>query len=173
MAELEIFHTLAEMSVAIAGFSSLIIIFRGNAADWSRLDYTNFSFLLVWSIGGVFLSLLPLVLVEFGWNLITVSKVGIFSAISYMFIVGGVLTKVKIQLESHALALSKKSLIAKQMPWRNVMSANFLIIFVIAFAAGLGILGGPQHAWYALIIVMLLVHSCAELGTFLVKTPPK
>ena len=59
---LDVFHTLAEVSVAITGFSSLIIIFRGSAADWSRQDYVNFAFILCWSIGSVFLSLQPIIL---------------------------------------------------------------------------------------------------------------
>jgi len=58
---LDVFHTLAEVSVAITGFSSLIIIFRGSSTDWSRQDYVSFAYVLSWSIGCIFLSLLPII----------------------------------------------------------------------------------------------------------------
>ena len=66
---MEVFHTLAEISVAITGFSSLIIIFRGSDNEWNRQDYLGLGYVLSWSIGCIFLSLLPIVLVEFGLSI--------------------------------------------------------------------------------------------------------
>ena len=82
---LEIFHTLAEVSVAVTGFSSSVIIFRGNATtDWSRQDYISFGFVLSWSIGSIFLSLLPILMVEFGHSLEAAAQIGCFSVIGYV-----------------------------------------------------------------------------------------
>ncbi len=53
---MDVFHTLAEMAVALTGFSSLIIIFRDSSTDWSRQDYLSLGYVLSWSIGTIFLS---------------------------------------------------------------------------------------------------------------------
>ena len=88
---MDIFHTLTEISVAITGFSSLIIIFRGSSTDWVRLDYLSFGYVLSWSIGSVFLSLLPIVLVEFRMRLSAAAQIGLLSTPVYIFMVGAIL----------------------------------------------------------------------------------
>ena len=168
---LDVFHTLAEVSVAITGFSSLIIIFRGSSSGWSRQDYVSFAYVLSWSIGCIFLSLLPIVLVEFGMNLSAIARVGLFGAIVYMFTVGGIL-------------MATRNRIAREVGngdplWRSAtggggvglgMLLSFLVIVVGSLAAGLGLLPGPKHAWYAATIVLLMAHATAELGFFVVRT---
>jgi len=168
---LDVFHTLAEVSVAITGFSSLIIIFRGNSADWSRHDYLSFAYVLSWSIGCIFLSLLPIVLVEFGMTLPAIAKVGLFAAIVYMFAVGVILMSARKRIVKVG---------GNDGPlWQSAtgggrvglgMSLSFFVIVAGALAAGLGFLPGPTHAWYAATIVLLMVHATAELGIFVVKT---
>jgi hypothetical protein len=159
---LDIFHTLAEVAVAITGFSSLIIIFRGSTA-WSRQDYVSFSFVLCWSIGSIFLSLLPIVLVEFGVVLATASQVGLFSAIVYMCAVGVLLTRVQTRvLKEGGGSVNTRS--------KLLMGLSFGSIVLIAFTAGIGVLPGPQHAWFAATIVFLMAHATADLGVFVVQT---
>ena len=92
---MEAFHTLAEVSVAIAGFSSLAIVFRGKSSDWQGQDYVSLAFAMCWSIGGVFFSLFPIVLGEFGISLADSSQIGLFSIATYMLFVGGLLTFVR------------------------------------------------------------------------------
>jgi hypothetical protein len=168
---LDVFHTLAEVSVAITGFSSLIIIFRGSSSDWSRQEYVSFAYVLSWSIGCIFLSLLPIVLVEFDVKLSSVARVGLFTAIAYMFAVGWILTSARNQIAKESEG--------DNALWRSAtgggrvgfgMSLSFLVIVAGAFAAGLGFLPGPQHAWYAVTIVLLMAHATAELGFFVMQT---
>lgn len=160
---LDVFHTLAEISVAITGFSSLIIIFRGSSIDWSRQDYISFSFILSWSVGSIFLSLLPIVLVEFEMTVSAAAQIGLFSLIAYMTVVAGILTYAenRIVRESGGRIQSRLNL---------GMSLLFLVIVAGALAAGLGLLPGPRHAWYAATILLLMVHATAELGVFVVRT---
>lgn len=168
---LDIFHTLAEVSVAITGFSSLIIIFRGSSSDWSRQDYVSFAYVLSWSIGCIFLSLLPIVLLEFGMKLSAIARVGLFVAVAYMFAVGGILMAARNRIVKE---------IGSDGPlWQSAtgggrigfgMSLSFLVIVAAALAAGFGLIPGPTLAWYAATIVLLMAHATAELGFFVVQT---
>jgi hypothetical protein len=169
---MDIFHTLAEISVAITGFSSLIIIFRGSSTDWSRLDYLSFGYVLAWSIGSIFLSLLPIVLVEFGMKLSAAARIGLFITPVYMLGVGGILgyTRNKIVGKGHSLS---------RPVWRSAigpgtmgvgMSISGFVIVLSAIAARREIFSGPLQAWYATIIVLLMAHAIAEMGVFVVRT---
>jgi hypothetical protein len=169
---LDVFHTLAEVSVAITGFSSLVIIFHGSSVDWSRQDYVNFSFALAWSIGCIFLSLLPIVLAEFTIPLASSARIGLLCAIAYMAVTSIILMRARYLVsgdDSGPVRVSA-SQVMEQMPWKNPMSASFFTIVGVAAAAARGWLPGPQHAWYAATIVLLMAHATAELGIFVVRT---
>jgi len=160
---LDVFHTLAEVAVAITGFSSLIIVFRGNSPDWSRQDYVSFSFVLSWSVGSIFLSLLPIVLSEFQIQIDRSAQIGLFSTIIYMLAAAGILTTAQAKVARQ---------MGETVPTRPrlVMGASFFLITSIAFAAGIGWLPGPRHAWYAATIVLLMMHATADLGVFVINT---
>jgi hypothetical protein len=169
---LDVFHTLAEISVAITGFSSLIIIFRGSSTDWSRQDYVNFGYVLSWGIGTIFLSLLPIVLVEFGMKLSAAAQIGLFSTPAYILAVGGILGYTRNRIVREGDWLSRPVWRSAIGPGRIgiAMSLSALVIVIGALAAGLGLLPGPQHAWFAATIVLLMAHAIAEMGVFVVGT---
>ncbi len=160
---LEIFHTLAEVAVAVTGFSSLIVVFRGNAAEWGRQDFIGLSFVLSWSIGAIFASLLPLVLAEFGFASDAVSRAGLFGLVAYMMIVAAVLTR------AQARAAQETGESLPKRP-RLVMGVSFCLITLLALGAAFNLLPGALQAWYAAAIVMLLGHATADLGVFVVQT---
>ena len=160
---MDVFHTLAEVAVAITGFSSLIFIFRGNSSEWTHQDYVSLGFILSWSIGCVFLSLMPIVMVEFGIDLASAAQIGLFSAALYMLIVGALLTYTELRI----IKLSETPIKSRTNIW---MSLLFTLIVVSAILSALSILPGPQHAWYAATIVMLMIHATAEMGIFVVRT---
>jgi len=160
---LDIFHTLAEVSVAITGFSSLIIIFRGSSSEWTSQDFVSFGFILSWSIGSIFLSLLPIVLVEFGMDITAAAQVGLFSTTSYMIVVGAVLTYTEFRI----IRAGDGQLKSRTNIWSSTL---FVVIVAGALQAGLGNLPGPPRAWYAAVIVLLMVHATAEMGVFVVRT---
>ena len=59
--------TLAEVSVAFAGFSGIVTVFRRrNPGEWSRLDRFRFRFMVEFSLATLALSLLPFFLSELG-----------------------------------------------------------------------------------------------------------
>ena len=160
---LDIFHTLAEVSVAVTGFSSLIVIFRGNLLQWSQQEYVAFAFVLSWSIGGIFLSLLPILLVEFEVEIAEASQIGLFSFIGFFIIVGGVLTRLQKRIENE----TGESVKSKT---RIGMAIFFLILLIISVLAGFQILPGPVHAWYALIIILLMAAAIQNLLDFMMRS---
>jgi hypothetical protein len=59
--------TLAEVSVAFAGFSGIVTAFRRrNPGEWSRLERFRFRFMVEFSLATLALSLLPFFLSELG-----------------------------------------------------------------------------------------------------------
>ena len=160
---LDIFHTLSEVSVAITGFSSLIIIFRGSATPWSSHDYIHFGFVLAWSIGCIFLSLLPVLLAEFGIALHQSSRIGFITAIFYISILGGLLSRAQN-------AASRREGVSPPLRPRIVMTILVFSILAISLLSAVGFMPGPLQAWYALVIVSLLFVATADLGIFVVHS---
>ena len=157
---MEAFQTLAEVAVAIAGFSSLAIVFRGRSSDWQGQDYVSLAFAMAWSIGSVFLALLPIILGEFGVDLATSSRIGLFCIVIYMLLFGGILTYVRktvASAEGGAIQLSFG------------LSLFFCFIVFGALLAATGILPGPPHGWLASAIALLMAHATAELGLLVVN----
>lgn len=63
----EALSVLAEVSVAFAGFSGIVTVFRRrNPGDWSRLDRYRFRFMVEFSLATLTLSLAPFFVSELG-----------------------------------------------------------------------------------------------------------
>ena len=157
---MDAFHTLAEVAVAMAGFSSLVIVFRGRSSEWKGQDYVSLAFAMCWSIGSVFFALFPVVSAQFGVELARSSQIGLFSLAAYMLIIGVVLT-----LARRKIALAGGGVAGLSF----VLSAFFGVIVLGALAAAAGLLPGPTHGWFATAITLLMVHATAELGLLVVN----
>ena len=57
-----ILTTLAEVAIAIAGFSGVVVALQNRTVVWSEMDKLRFSMLLQVSFGGVLFSFVPIVL---------------------------------------------------------------------------------------------------------------
>ena len=158
---MDAFHTLAEVAVAIAGFSSLAIVFRGEKSGWQRQDYVSLAYALCWSIGSVFLALLPIVLAEFGFDLATSARIGLYSLSAYMLLAGTALVFVRWRIESAG---------GGAMGLNPALTALYVLIVFGSLAAGTGLLPGSLHGWLAATIALLMAHATAELGLLVVST---
>ena len=164
---MDIFHTLAEIAVALAGFSSLIIVLRGGSSGWHKRDYVGLGYVLGWSTGAIFLSLLPIVLAEFGMTLMDVSRIGLMALPAYMAGVAGLLGYIRRRVSEQEL---------ERPPfWRSAMgpgrvgaamTASVVSIAAICLFAAFNLLPGPSHAWFAVAIVLLMSHAVAEMVIF-------
>ncbi|MEM8768693.1 MAG: hypothetical protein AAGE43_14695 [Pseudomonadota bacterium] len=158
---MDVFHTLAEVAVAIAGFSSLAIVFRGQRSGWQSQAYVSLAFALCWSIGSVFLALLPIILGEFGLDLAKAARVGLFVLSAYMLLIGIGLMIVRWRIAAAG---------GGAMGMNPALTAFFLLIVLGASAAATGLLPGPVHGWLAVSIALLMAHATAELGLLVVGT---
>ena len=157
---MDTFQTLAEVAVAVAGFSSLAIVFRGSNSNWSGQDYISLAFALCWSIGSVFLSLLLLVLTDFGIELATAARIGLFSTVVYMLTVGVLLTWSRRRTENAG---------GGDASLNTGLTLLYGVIVLGALLAGSGVLPGPAHAWLAAAITLLMAHATAELGLLVIS----
>ncbi len=157
---MDAFHTLAEVAVAIAGFSSLVIVFRGQNSDWSGQHYVSLAFALSWSIGSVFLSLLIVVLAEFGVPLSTSARIGLFGTAAYMLIIGATLTYVRRRIAASG---------GDEAGLNLFLSLLYAVIVIGALVTGSGIVPGAPHAWLAGFITLLMTHATAELGLLVIS----
>jgi hypothetical protein len=81
----EALSVLAEVSVAFAGFSGIVTVFRRrNPGDWSPLDRFRFRFMVEFSLATLFLALAPFFASELG-----LSERGVWSLCSALLAVGG------------------------------------------------------------------------------------
>lgn len=160
---MDVFHTLAQMAVAVTGFSSLVIIFGGGSSVWTSQHFVTFAFSLAWSIGSIFLSLLPIILVEFGLTLAEAAQHGLFLQFAYMFAVAGGLTYARARLAGDGIREVRRRVSVG-------MTLVFIGIVSCALLAGLGLLPGQSRAWYATTIVFLLAHATGELGILVVQS---
>lgn len=169
---MDVFHTLAEISVAIAGFSSLIIVLRGSSSEWRKQDYIGLGYVLGWSVGAIFLSLLPIVLGEFGVDVASASRVSLMALPTYMIGVGALLGYIRRSLYSEPEA-------AREPFWRSAMgpgavgvamTVSALSITALCVLAATSLLPGASHAWLALAIVLMMAHAVAEMGIFVLRS---
>lgn len=160
---LDIFHTLSEVAVAITGFSSLLIIFKGSTTPWKSQDYISIGFILAWSIGAIFLALLPILLMEFNVNIHLSARIGLISTIGYIVIVGSLLT----QAQNSVAKREGKSASTKA---RSFMTLLILLVLLTSLLSIFNVLPGPTQAWYATAIISLLLIATANLGLFVVQS---
>jgi hypothetical protein len=83
-----ILTALAEVAIAIAGFSGIVVALKRRGEPWSESDKTRFSVLLQISLSCVFWSFTPIVL--YLVNTSAVSVWGWSTGIWLMFVLGGI-----------------------------------------------------------------------------------
>lgn len=149
--------TIAQLSVALAGFASVVIALRGSSPDaWSPQDRFGWGNVLGASVGTLIGSLLPFPLSYLGW-----SSELVWGAVSVTFgvlVLGGVgfLT----------FAVTKRS-VAPRRPrvfWALVGSGYLVAASLFLAVGGLVFPSGPSVLLFALI--WALIAAFAQLATF-------
>ena len=153
--------TIAQISVALAGFSSVVIALRGSGPNaWSPQDRFGLGNVLGASVGTLVGSLLPFPLTYLGWSNELVW--GVVDATLGIFILGAV----------GFLALSAASgSVRPRTPrvfWSFVGSGFFVAGMLLLSAGGLVFPSGPSLPLFGLI--WALVAAFAQLATFVLAT---
>lgn len=155
-------EVIAEISIALAGFSGLIAMVRsGPVHDWPPRVRLAFWISLNWSVAAVTLSLLPSLLLPIGlssWPLLN----GVASAL----LVAGL----ALMLRAH-LQLNRQGA-PTQNPWHWVANISVVVVGAVGTGAALfGAGGGASFEWFRFgVISCLLAALPGFLASFRVRS---
>ena len=84
----EILTTIAQLGVAITGFSGIVIVFNRHPGRLNEFETFRISILLANSVAAVFLSLIPFAFFHLGWSEPTISRTlsGTFAVFEAVFL---------------------------------------------------------------------------------------
>jgi hypothetical protein len=153
---------IAQIAVALAGFSGLIAAIRTAAPEgWHPRDIWSLSWMLGASIGALILALLPLWLALFGWSAQRVYQTS--SALAFLYIATFVCVMIwtgrRLTIKGHP----------PRVPFFPTAIALLLgVSAVVAGAGAVGWLEQPIAPAYVGTLMALLVASSLVLAVFLI-----
>jgi len=153
---------IAQIAVALAGFSGLVAAIRTAAPEgWHPRDIWSLFWMFGASIGALVLALLPLWLMLFEWPQEVVFRAS--SAIAFLYI-----TALVSAMVGTGLRLTRRGF-PPRIRWFPSTVVGLLIASAIAVAAGAaGWLHGAVVAAYAGTLLALLLVSAMVLAVFLI-----
>jgi hypothetical protein len=153
--------TIAEISVSLAGFSSVVIALRGSGPDaWSPQDRFGLGNVLGVSVGTLIGSLLPFPLTYLGW-----SNERVWGVVDATF---GILILGAVGFLAFSVAKGSVPPRTPRVFWLFVGSGFFVGAMLLLSASGLLFRGGPALLSFGLI--WALVAAFAQLATFVLVT---
>jgi hypothetical protein len=139
-----ILTALAEVAIAIAGFSGIVVALKRRGEAWSESDKTRFSVLLQISLSCVFWSFTPIVL--YLVNTSAVSVWGWSTGIWLMFVLGGI---------AYRLPRIRRATSLDAEPPARVVMALMIGVLVISVAAQVANVGWLRTSWPHVLAILL------------------
>ena len=153
--------TIAEVSVALAGFSSVVIALRGSGPNaWSAQDRFGLGNVLAASVGSLFGSLLPFPIAYLGCSSDVVW--GVTNAVVGVIVLGAVLVL------GNAVARAEIPPRTPKIFWAFVGSGLVVAVLLLLSAFDVGLPRGPSVLLIGLIWALLAAF--AQLATFVLVT---
>ena len=153
----EILTTLAEAAIAFAGLSALSMVVAQLASVVWRPDLTTGLWLMIaWSLGAFVFSILPLVLLEFGFaEDVVISLVSAGLGVFYFVVCGLAFVRDAGLLKRGAEA-----------PLRTMIVGGSLgiVVATVMLSNSLSLLPGARNAWYVSGVFGLLIYAMLPLG---------
>jgi hypothetical protein len=143
--------TLAEFSIALAGFTGVVVVFGNRAGGWLPIDRYRMAIILWLSIGPAFLSLLPI-----GFEMLGLQGPVLWRVCSLLlagYLVGAT---VAIQLEFRRLDIESRSLQSNVMFAINRAVLTVVIVGQFLNAAGIWLTPGPGALFLGLVFVLFV-----------------
>ena len=158
------YQTIAEISVAIAGFSGLIIALRKDSGPLTAVQKYRLQVLLLLSFGAMFLSLVPEFLLNWGVSAETLWLVFAITLIvcSLLFLAWWLSASMRIKESDPQIfnwfAFSR-------------MVAGHVVVVLVLLSAVLPLPGAPIVAACSLALLWYLVHSAQQFTRMLFIRP--
>jgi hypothetical protein len=155
-------ETIAELAIALAGFSGLIAMIRsGPVHDWHPRARLAFWITLDWSMASVFFAALPSILQPFGvtgWALPSL-------------IIGTSLVLGLLLMLGYHIGLTRNGF-PTQNAWHWVGSVSIPMVgLVCTLGSGSGLFSSPSYEWYRLGVLACLLSAVPPfLASFRVRS---
>jgi hypothetical protein len=158
------FQTLAEFGVAIAGFTSVVVVFGRGAEPLHPADRFRVFTALVPSLGGSFLALVPV-----GLDLFGLSEVAIWRTASVIYaVLFGTIMSIALR------ALGRLPTDAKAL-FHPVVRSFFLALWVISFGVALvnasGLFFEPHPGVYFFVVMTALLLGAVSFARIVFVRP--
>jgi hypothetical protein len=150
--------TTAEVAVALAGFSGVVVVLgRPSLSDWTPVDVLRLQVLLGVSLGAVILALLPLAFHHVGLTHALV--IGLSSSL-----MGGYILIAGVLFQRSIRGLSPESRQSVSGGLTGVLSAIWLLVFVVIVLNAIGIVFQHEFGVYFFSLLWFLVVAAVQFA---------
>jgi len=156
--------TVAEIGIALAGFSGLVVVLRKRSGPLNEIEKYRMSVLLATAFGAMFLALLPGALQQLGLDddVVWRASSGILTAFSLAFVLGWVLSSRRFFNVAREIF---------SVPAFSLMTIGHLINLVSQLSVTLGMWGDGKTGVYLLGLLWLLAHASQQFVRMLFVQP--
>jgi ABC-type iron transport system FetAB permease component len=156
--------TVAEIGIALAGFSGLVVVLRKRSGSLNDIEKYRMSVLLATAFGAMFLALLPGALQQLGLDddVVWRASSGILTAFSLAFVLGWVLSSRRFFNVAREIF---------NVPAFSLMTIGHLINLVSQLSVTLGMWGDSKPGVYLLGLLWLLAHASQQFVRMLFVQP--
>lgn len=138
MEHTDVLLTLAEVSVAFAGFSGIVAVFgRRDPKAWSFADRARFYALVSTSLAAVFLAVIP-----FGLLALGIPAAFVWRTSSGLFAIYLVLTYISWAHQFRSASIEQRSGVSRIVAW-GVMVSSVVILGINVYNAAIAASAGP------------------------------
>ena len=153
--------TIAEFGVALAGFTSIIVVFsrRGDLVDVDRFRVRN---ALLGSLGAAFFALVPSTLLLLGLSGVSVWQIASATMVLYLLVLAGYSMRMTLRLDE-----ASRALLGRVPPF---MIGAMVLMVVLQALNVLGVAFEPQSGIYVLgLLGLLMTGAFGFLRTLFVR----
>ena len=161
---MESLTTVAEIGIALAGFSGLVVVLRKNTGPLNEIEKFRMSVLLAAAFGAMFLALLPAALQHLGFTDDTLWRTS--SAFLVIFSIAFVIGWVMSSRRFFSVAREIFS-----VPAFSLMTFGHLINLTLQLSVTLGLWEGRSAGIYLLGLLWLLAHASQQFVRMLFIQP--
>lgn len=156
--------TIAEIGIALAGFSGLVVVLRKNTGALNEIEKYRMSVLLATAFGAMFLALLPSVLQQLGFadELLWRTSSGFLTTFSLAFVFGWVSSSRRFFNVAREIF---------SLPAFSVMAIGHLINVGLQLSAALGLWEESSPGVYLFGLIWLLAHASQQFVRMLFIQP--
>ena len=158
----EYLYTIAEVSIAIVGFSAVVVVFRKRSGEaLSHIELNLIAFMIERGFAAVFLSLLPVLLSHLG-----LSAAGVWALSSGVLALYLAIALVRTALFRRRIPAEAEA----ELPGRGVSSILVVCVVFVIVLQGLNAVGAVLEqgvGWYLLGVTSVLGLAAIIFGTII------